>query len=611
MAHKAQREFCNSVRSKYPEMFKGKKVLDVGSLDNNGNNRFLFDDCDYIGIDVGEGPNVDFVYAGHEYNAPNEYFDVIICTEVFEHDIQYHKTIANIIRMLKTGGIFLFTCAAPDRPEHGTRRTSPWHAKLLSAVSDEWADYYKNLTDADFKVIPNFVETFPNGYFELRTANIEEASDLYFYGIKGDNTKKEMTNDMKTKKPSAIVYGWNTIGTEILISDVYFEEALYDEVIIYSLNYRGNVFEDYTRYKPNLIISLGNTKIDVKDYQLNRIHIHYDYIPEDNILANIVLCQTVFRGSTYFRPRFSIFTPTYQTGDRIRRTYESLVNQTFGNWEWVVVDDSPDDETWKILKEISNNDYRVKLHKIYPLSGGNIGLAKHRAAILGDGDWLVELDHDDALISNCLEVCNDAILKYPDGGFLYSDVCELYDDGEMKTYDYDFSGNWYSRHDNYFDFGYAGHTWVSADGKDYLTHWYPDINPLSIRFNISMPDHVRMWERKLYHSIGGHNKITPVADDFEIIIRSFLNTRFIHVKRMLYLQYNNRNSTVDNNSTDINRRARLIRDHYDKAIHDRILQLGYKDWNWDDELKHSQKFQNKAPIRKYYEEEEVMNYIYE
>ena len=31
MAHKAQREFCDSVRLKYPEMFKNKKVLDVGA----------------------------------------------------------------------------------------------------------------------------------------------------------------------------------------------------------------------------------------------------------------------------------------------------------------------------------------------------------------------------------------------------------------------------------------------------------------------------------------------------------------------------------------------------------------------------------------------------
>lgn len=415
---------------------------------------------------------------------------------------------------------------------------------------------------------------------------------------------------MKTKKPSAIVYNWNRKGEITLVSDVYFEENLFDDVIVYSLPYTNNVLEDYSKYKPDLIISFG-VDINIPHYQLQEIYIPHPEILPDNILANIIVCQTVFRSCKVNRPRFSVFTPVYQTGERIRRTYQSLLNQTWTNWEWVVVDDSPDDETWNILKEISEKDYRVKLHRIYPTTGGNVGLAKHRAATLCDGDWLVELDHDDTLTSECLATSNDAILQYPDAGFLYSDVCEMYDDGEMKYYDHDWSGNWYGRHDNYFDFGYAGHSWVNVDGKEVLAHWYPDINPLTVRFNISMPDHVRMWERKKYLEIGGHNKNTPVADDLEMIIKTFLNTRMIHVKRVLYLQYNNRNSTVDNNSLDINRRARLIRDYYDKAIHNRIQELGFQDWNWDEESGHSQKFQNLVVIKKYYEEEQVMNYVYQ
>lgn len=415
---------------------------------------------------------------------------------------------------------------------------------------------------------------------------------------------------MKTKKPKAIVYGWDFKGERTLISDVYFEEGLEDEVIIYSLEHKDNVVGDFTKYQPDLIISFIKD-IDIQhEYLLKK----YIYIPEiypENVLANIIVCQTVFRNTDNHKPKFSIFTPTFKTGDRIYRTYESLKNQTITNWEWVVVDDSPDDDTWKRLEEISNQDYRVKIHKIYPLSGGNVGLSKHRAAMLCDGEWLCELDHDDALISNCLEVCQDAISKYPDAGFLYTDVCELYEDGEMKYYDHDWSGDWYARPDNYFDFGYAGHTWVEADGKQYLAHWYPDINPLTIRFNLSMPNHIRMWERDLYHRIGGHNKNTPVADDFEMIVRTFLHTRFIHVKRMLYLQYNNRNSTVDNNIVDINRRARLIRDHYDKKIHKRIIELGQEDWYWSYEKGHSHKFQNNTPVKRFYEEEGIMNYIYE
>jgi O-antigen biosynthesis protein len=415
---------------------------------------------------------------------------------------------------------------------------------------------------------------------------------------------------MNTKKPSAIVYGWHSPGDIVLISDIYWEERLHDEVNLYSLPYNGNVIEDYTRYKPDLIISFGE-EIEIPHFHLKRFHIHYEELIPDSILANVVVCQSVFRNSTNFRPRFSIFTPTYKTGDRIFRTYEGLKNQKYNNWEWVVVDDSPDDDTWEKLQKIAREDYRVKLHRIYPLTGGNVGLAKNRAASLCDGDWIVELDHDDTLTSECLLTANEAIAKYPDAGFLYTDCAEMYDDGELKYYDHDWTGNWYARSDNFFDFGYAGHTWQEVDGEVRLAHHYPDINPLTIRFNISMPNHVKMWDRKVYLEMGGHNKFIPVADDLEINIRTFLKTKMIHVKKVLYLQYNNRNSTVDNNSTDINRRARLIKDHYDRAIHDRIIELGCEDWNWDDENQHSQKFQNSGGPRRYFEAEQVMNYIYE
>jgi O-antigen biosynthesis protein len=417
---------------------------------------------------------------------------------------------------------------------------------------------------------------------------------------------------MKTKKPSAIVYGYHKEGEEILVSDVYFQEGLEDDVIIYSLPYTDAVVEDYSKYQPDLIISI-NQEINVPHEYLRNKHIHMEEGLPDNVLANIIVCQTVFRACKVNRPRFSIFTPTYDTGERILRTYEGLKNQTFDNWEWVVVDDSPigSVDTWNLLQDIANKDYRVKVHDITPKSGGNIGLAKHRAAMLGNGDWLIELDHDDYLTKECLSTCNDAIEKYPDGKFLYTNCAEIYDDGEPKYYDHDWSGNWYAREDNYFDFGYAGHSWVDVDGVKRLAHHYPDINPLTIRYNISMPNHARMWERNFYYEIGGHNKSTPVADDLEIIMRSFLNTRMIHVKKVLYLQYNNRNSTVDNNANDINRRARLIRDYYDMAIHNRIEVLGFYDWNWNEEDGHSQKFQNGCPIRKYYDEEQVMNYIYE
>jgi hypothetical protein len=340
---------------------------------------------------------------------------------------------------------------------------------------------------------------------------------------------------MKTKKPSAIVYGWRELGTFTLTSDVYYEENLLDEVVVYSLPYTDDISKDFSVYKPDVIMGCDDRVSSNNKIISNRI-IRYLSFPPDNVLANDIVCQSTFKNCQNIKPKFSIFTPTYNTGERIYRTYESLKKQTLDDWEWVIVDDSPNDNTWNILQEISKNDYRVKVHRIYPLSEGNIGLVKHRVTSLCSGEWLVELDHDDTLISTCLQELHNTSLGYPNAGFMYSDVCELYDDGEMKTYDHDYSGNWYARPDNYFDFGYAGHSYVVADDKTYINHHYPDINPLTIRFNISMPNHVRVWKKEVYDQIGGHNINTPIADDYELIVRTFLNTEMVHIKKMLYLQ---------------------------------------------------------------------------
>ena len=108
---------------------------------------------------------------------------------------------------------------------------------------------------------------------------------------------------MKTKKPSAIVYGWYKEGEELLQSDIYWEEKLEDDVVIISLPYNNTVFEDYSKYRPDLIISIG-IEINVPHYQLEKIHRHYDEPLIDNILANIIVCQTVFTSCEVIRPKY-------------------------------------------------------------------------------------------------------------------------------------------------------------------------------------------------------------------------------------------------------------------------------------------------------------------
>lgn len=176
-------------------------VLDIGALDINGNNQFLFDDCLYLGVDLAPGRNVDFVSKGHELALPDASFDVIISTECFEHDQFYDRTLRNVVRLLKPGGLFLFSCATTGRPEHGTRRTTPHDAPFIQGLG-EWSDYYKNLEEPDIREALDLESIFSQ--FEFSTNS--ESKDLYFWGIKQGNlvTRKDHSFQVARLSPGNV-----------------------------------------------------------------------------------------------------------------------------------------------------------------------------------------------------------------------------------------------------------------------------------------------------------------------------------------------------------------------------------------------------------------------
>ena len=173
MSHREQVEYCKRVKSFMTEHFEDKVVLDCGSLDINGSNRYLFDRCEYIGVDLGNGDNVDIVSPIHELDFSDETFDTIISTECFEHDKHFVDSLKNIVRMLKPDGLFLFTCATTGRHEHGTTRTSPQDAPFTN-------DYYRNLTEADIRSAIPIDDIFDESLF----TTLDTTHDLQFWGIK-------------------------------------------------------------------------------------------------------------------------------------------------------------------------------------------------------------------------------------------------------------------------------------------------------------------------------------------------------------------------------------------------------------------------------------------
>lgn len=182
--HPEARHFLGFIVAHYPEYFRNKRVLDVGAGDINGNNRMYFTNCEYHGNDVYPSPNVTIVSKTCDLPFEDHSFDTIISSECFEHDMYYAESLQRIVRMLKPGGLFLFTCATTGRAEHGTKRTSPECSFTCMLDDDAWCNYYKNLTEQDVQNAIPCKEVFGVNYsFYVNN----RSKDLYFYGFTKDN----------------------------------------------------------------------------------------------------------------------------------------------------------------------------------------------------------------------------------------------------------------------------------------------------------------------------------------------------------------------------------------------------------------------------------------
>ena len=178
--HIQAKNFTIYIKKNFPDYFIKKTVLDVGSGDINGNNRFLFEDCEYHGNDVISAPNVTIVSKTKDLKFEKEIFDTIVSTECFEHDPEYMDSFLKIYDMLKPDGLFFFTCANTGRPEHGTRRTTPRDSFGTIGKIQAMQDYYKNLVINDIDQILSL-----NDIFSVWSSyENKHSKDLYFWGIK-------------------------------------------------------------------------------------------------------------------------------------------------------------------------------------------------------------------------------------------------------------------------------------------------------------------------------------------------------------------------------------------------------------------------------------------
>ncbi|HIF9279597.1 TPA: glycosyltransferase family 2 protein [Photobacterium damselae] len=100
-------------------------------------------------------------------------------------------------------------------------------------------------------------------------------------------------------------------------------------------------------------------------------------------------------------PLVSVITPSYNCEKTISKTIESVINQSFSNWEMIIVDDCSSDSTRDIVRNYANNDSRIKLVERQWNAGPAI--ARNVAIENAQGRYIAFLDSDDQWLNQKLE----------------------------------------------------------------------------------------------------------------------------------------------------------------------------------------------------------------
>jgi len=129
------------------------------------------------------------------------------------------------------------------------------------------------------------------------------------------------------------------------------------------------------------------------------------------------------------KPFFSVVIPTFNAADKIQRPIESVLKQTYTNFEILVMDDGSTDNTSKIVKSYNSS----KLIYDYSENFGGPARPRNRGIELAKGDWICFLDSDDWWTLDKLEVCAKHINDNVDLIYHYLGiVSEISDDFVQK-----------------------------------------------------------------------------------------------------------------------------------------------------------------------------------
>ncbi|MCK5607342.1 glycosyltransferase [Candidatus Pacearchaeota archaeon] len=215
-------------------------------------------------------------------------------------------------------------------------------------------------------------------------------------------------------------------------------------------------------------------------------------------------------------PKVSVIIPTYNRSHVIYRSIQSVLNQTYQDFEIIVVDDGSTDNTEDVIRNF--NDSRI----IYIRHNDNKGVAAARNTGIkaSKSEYIAFQDSDDEWFSEKLNKQIEAFEMNPEIGIIYTDMLRINKEGEIKY--------WHSPTVSY------GHI----------------INPKTMDYQFMGLGIVStLIKRECFNKVGDLDENFPRFEDLEIFIRLSKHYHFHHIKEPLVSYYATDDGISSNNTT--------------------------------------------------------------
>lgn len=213
-------------------------------------------------------------------------------------------------------------------------------------------------------------------------------------------------------------------------------------------------------------------------------------------------------------PAISVFTPTHDP-KFLEECRRSLLAQTFSDWEWVILLNGD------IKDRVSYADTRIRVASTE--AEASVGALKAAAVAMCRGELLVELDHDDILVSTALERLWMNYRAQPKVSLHYSNCAQINEDGSANYDTFNLAHGW----------SYQPET---VDDRPVLRIGALHPTPHNVSYIWYAPNHVRAFPRWAYDQAGGYDRELTVCDDQDLMCRLYQVGPFNKLPDLLYLQ---------------------------------------------------------------------------